>query len=805
MKPKLLFFQCKYDARLPKFVLSHQREHVKCLSQFFNVVVIDHDCDYQEVCDNHRPDLTLFESGIEYAASSRRPKITNSRVYPHIPKIGFLHSDAFAAGRAGFLSDMDHLGIETFFAIASAAAENTPAISDSLFTWPNFIDPDIYRDYGLWKSIPVLFTGNTTALYPWRQRMVKLISKNYPSLICLHPGFDPQKAQSQFIVGEPYARMLNSSLIVPSCGTLAKEVVRKHFEIPACNACLVTEPSRTLDAAGFVDMVNCVFAEEHDVLDKLSFLFDNADAREKIVRAGFELVHRRHTIRQRDQILQWYELNKQILPHQKIVQPGPFEPLQLADRSSGRGSSTLAPNGLHLYLLRQGDALLWQHDIGGAERCYLRCAQHIPWMPEPKFRIALCNLYKGKPKIALSLIGELIQFTLAEYGAIDPDPVEWAYLIVATICLGKLGEAIKRANQFGWLHHPELDRARRVVMFLSDRRILFRSEGGQFERLRRSIHQLPQRNDKEWLITLCRILAVCNQRDFAERLSNYLDRNGGALEDERLSGSQRDPIRQECRANGTVCSNDAGGEIAYFRRRLRYSKIRKIVKATVKRGLYSVEARCRYFLPHHLSSSRNDELYEMIYDLALEKRNRTVLVFADWRERCAQALIAGFREREEESRLFPSKRVEQSRVFCLKGRRHHGIWGRGWLKADFLEWYGPMLADTGKIADQLQSSLTRIKEDSNIRCFDMALVDRCRTIQDEDAYSVLYPWLREANCVVLNGVNFAGIHEIYRRLVREGRHCITSENPTMRDGYAVFEQRGFVEKTHLVEQGLGLY
>jgi hypothetical protein len=97
---------------------------------------------------------------------------------------------------------MDHLGIETYFAIATTAAENTPAISDSLFIWPNFVDPEVYRDYGLWKSIPVLFTGNNTALYPWRQRMVKLISKHHPSLICPHPGFDPErKAQTQIRIG----------------------------------------------------------------------------------------------------------------------------------------------------------------------------------------------------------------------------------------------------------------------------------------------------------------------------------------------------------------------------------------------------------------------------------------------------------------------------------------------------------------------------------------------------------------------------------------------------------------------------
>ena len=679
-------------------------------------------------------------------------------------------------------------GVRDLFAIATAAVEKHTEISDSLFIWPNFVDPEVVSRLWSMESIPVLFTGNATALYPWRQRMVKLISKHYPSMICHHPGFDPQKAQPQIRVGEPYARMLNSSLIVPSCGTLAKEVVRKHFEIPACNACLVTEPSRTLEAAGFVDMINCVFAEEHDVLDKLSFLFDNPDAREKIVQAGFELVHRHHTIKQRDQILQWYELNKVILPHQKIVQPGPFEQLHLVDRSSRRGTSTLTPNGLHLYLLRQGDRLLWQHDYAGAERYYLRCAQHISWMPEPKFRVALCNLYKGKPKLALSWIAELIQFTLAEYGAVDPDPVEWAYFIVATICSGKLGEAIKRANQFPWLHHPELNRTRRAVMFLSDRRIASVAGDQQFQRQRRSIHQLPERNDREWLMTLCHILTACNQSGLAERLNNYLGRDGGALVDGRSNASDGDLTQGECQGDSKICSDEAGGETTYFRRRLRYSKVRKALKATLKSGLYSIEARYGYFLPHHLSSSRNDELYQMIYDLALEQRYRTALVFADWRERSTEALIAGFREREEHSRIFCLKREAQSRVFCLKDRRQVGIGGQG-LKDDFLKWYGPLAPDRGNIGEQLQCALTGIKEDSSVVRFDMVLIDGSKTIQDEDAYSALYAVLRGTNCVVLNGVNFAPIHEIYKRLLKDGRHFITNENPSLRDGYAVFERR----------------
>ena len=59
-KPTLVFFQYKYGQNMPEFVLFNRNQQVKCLSQFFEVVVIQEDCDYQEVCDRHQPDLTLI-------------------------------------------------------------------------------------------------------------------------------------------------------------------------------------------------------------------------------------------------------------------------------------------------------------------------------------------------------------------------------------------------------------------------------------------------------------------------------------------------------------------------------------------------------------------------------------------------------------------------------------------------------------------------------------------------------------------------------------------------------------------------
>jgi hypothetical protein len=522
-KPKLVFFQYRFGENLTEFMQMHRQHHIKCLSEFFEVIVIQKDCDYQNICDKYQPDLTLFEmlSGTENQ-TCQKLKITNIRACSDIPKLGFHNADAWCEARAGFISDMEHWGIETIFSICTTAAEHTPEIADNLFVWPNFIDADIYRDYKESKVIPVLFTGAKYGLYPWRQKIYNLVFEYYPSLICPHRGYSAGSAAWQVIYGEQYARMINASWFVPTCGTVAKEVVRKHFEIPASKSCLIAEKSPALEAAGFIDMQNCVFADEHDILDKVDYLFQNIDELEKITNAGYQLVHSRHTLKQRDQIFQWFNLYKNLKPNQNIVQTNPFEPLTIVEKSSGIRNTHIICNGLNIVLLQQGDEKLWAGKYEEAEVLYLQCHKHISWMPEPKLRLTLCNLYKGNAKIALDWIVQPVKYTLENYKAFDPDPVEWAYGIISFLCLGKLDIAVNHANQFPSLSHPELNRIRWVINLLKVEGNIAPLIENESLTHRYSIHQLPSLSFNEWIENLCIILNSCQQFTLSKLLKNYL-------------------------------------------------------------------------------------------------------------------------------------------------------------------------------------------------------------------------------------------------------------------------------------------
>ena len=778
-KPKLAYFQYKYDEHLADFLLIHKQEHVKCLSEWFDVTVIDEDCDYQQICETYQPDLTLVESGVPFS-SCHRPHISNRQACSHIPKLGFLHSDAFCEGRAGFLSDMDHWGIETFFSIATTAAEHTPEIADSLFIWPNFIDADVYRDYGQWKNIPLLFTGNTKALYPWRRQLFRLLSKHYPSLTSPHPGYSPSRAVTRVMVGELYARMLNASWFVPTCGTVAHEVIRKHFEVPACKACLITEQTPAIEAAGFVDMTNCVFADEHNILDKIEYLFQNPDALNGIINAGHQLIHSRHTLKHRDQVFQWYSLHRNLKSNQQIIQPGPFEPLRVEDRSLGLANTHIVSNGLQLALLRRGDEKLWNGDYDEAETMYLKCVNYYLLMPEPHLRLALCNLYKGNAKTALSWIVKPIQFTLADYNAVDPDPVEWAYFIISLLCLGNVGQAVKRAGEFAWLRHPELDRTRTVVN-------VWKKQGGESllredaSGCRLSIHSLPDRSFEEWSRQLFTMLRSCGQYELADTLTKRFTPEGVFLEETQdsvrarreISAQKKDGLRKEFRGS------ERKVVLGAFQRQRLYGRVRSTLKRAAKYVLHRLEAKCGYFLPYRLSGSRNDEFFHTIQDVTQEEDIKTALVIgAALREGSTEALLAGALENQNK----PS-------VFCIGASRRRFIGGgRISPKPAVVKWYELSSSPTAPHDKELERTIIKIKKENQITCFDVLLIDGSELGDRVAGGCTVANELYGARFVFLDDINSSDNRDNYDRLLKSPMHFVLDQNPGLRNGYAIFEK-----------------
>ena len=78
-KPTLLFLQYGETRKLSDFMLLLRKHQVECLRLFFDVIIIQNDCDYQEICERYQPDLTMIEmlgGGVENSAL-RKPRVSN--------------------------------------------------------------------------------------------------------------------------------------------------------------------------------------------------------------------------------------------------------------------------------------------------------------------------------------------------------------------------------------------------------------------------------------------------------------------------------------------------------------------------------------------------------------------------------------------------------------------------------------------------------------------------------------------------------------------------------------------------------
>ena len=741
-KPRLLFFRSHDNVpsyisskdNLPTYIRSHLYQHIKCLSTFFDVTVISISCDYTKVCQQYEPDLVLVESGVY----SRSPRVTNVHACPAIPKVGLLNSDAYCTSRTAFLSDMEHWGIETYFTISVSASEYIPTISDKLFIWPNFADPDVHRDYALSKTIPVLFTGSRSLHYPWRNRINSVIAQHFPTLNCPHFGWFDAQQTSRMAYGEEYARLINASYVVPTCGTIAKEVVRKHFEIPGCNSCLVTEQTVGLEAAGFIDMRNCVFVDETDVLDKLDYLFRNRDVLENITQAGHQLVQTQHTLKQRSQILQWLTLNKSLRKNERIVQPNPFGPLVVVDKRSKRGGCHIVSNGTDRVLLRKGDASLRQGNYDDAERCYLSCLNYH-FMPEPILGLTLCSLYRGSADTALTWITQSISCTIETHKAMDPDPVEWAYFIISLLCKGEVAEATRRAHQFPGLRHEELQRSRSVIELLNcSNCLLFEQiDNDASGAARPSVHQLPKRDIDGWTKELCTMLRACQQGRIADQLHSMVSRS------DKLSSSS---YRLEVYFKGDLTTLTKSSAVLPLGIEPIRRRIGRRVPVRIRRFLSLLRSRLK----------RTDK-----FGRAVERRARG--------DHAASALILGACDRSPYTNGF-LRGLQQNPcmpiVFCLgqsKGMER-------------------LFAKNSRIRFISGSPVGAMRE-SGLDRFEIVLVDNVPPIADES-----FEALSGANTILIRDINSYFGHKIAKGLVSSGKYILVDENSDNLNRYAIFNR-----------------
>jgi hypothetical protein len=509
-KPKLLYFRPRYGPTIPEFLRIHRDEHLKCLSQFFDLVVIEDDCDLHEACDNHEPAACLTEIGLQLW-DARQPRITNLARSAGVPIIALVNADPWGQTRSRINAEVQLHEFDAVFSTCTTAGEHFPHIHNKLFYWPNFIDADVFSDLPSIKEEVVLFTGFAAAQYPWRTSVWNAIGTKFTVSKLPHAGYSGRAQTGHMVSGSNYARRIAGAWFAPTCGTVANELVRKHLEIPAAGTCLITQASRTLELAGFSDMNSAVFATPGDVVDKMEHLLSDPDSLLQIILKGRELVLQRHTMRKRSQILDWLNLT-QAAATDRLVQPNPYGPIVLA--RDNEATQHVKGSGEHLRLLRQSVELVNAGQHAQALPVLEECKRLMPIMVDIDVVRARCALLSGKPEVALQLLTPILRTSLDSSDTLPPDPVEWAHFIIVLLALGRTRSALRRALEFSDVAHPQLDRARAAVFFLC-RRLPVVVE----QRPVTSLHRIEEGSVADWMESLRTMLTRCGQSRLAQRLA----------------------------------------------------------------------------------------------------------------------------------------------------------------------------------------------------------------------------------------------------------------------------------------------
>ncbi len=423
----------------------------------FVLTVVEQDCDLAELCQLYRPDLIAFRGA--YSAPHRRITVTGIDACPEILRVGLYFGDGFCTTRAAFFHDMEQWRVEVFFTQTFYLREHMPEAADRLFVLPQTFDPTIFKDYGEAKVIPFIVFGELSPWRRWRMQTALALIGKYPTLLVPHPGYGTAAGNFFSLVGEDYARALNRALFSICDGSIFDCVLRKHVEIPASGAILISQPIAGLAEYGFVDMENCIIGEGDALFAKIDAVIADPDRLQSIARAGFALAQSRHAAPHADQLYRWFRLRRDLNPGQTIVQHGTFGRFEAV--TDGR-QGALCPFAPPINeLARAITAAEQDYRQGDMPAAFAKVKEVLEAKNEfAPARLLLVRILLKSGFADQAVDNSLFLFSLAQqiYGAPEPDPVEWAWYVIALACRGELDRARLELARYPSQRHAELRR-----------------------------------------------------------------------------------------------------------------------------------------------------------------------------------------------------------------------------------------------------------------------------------------------------------------------------------------------------------
>ncbi|MFD1848481.1 glycosyltransferase [Oceanobacillus bengalensis] len=206
---------------------------------------------------------------------------------------------------------IDKNKISNIFTVArDKFMEIYPEYKNKMIWLPNFVNTELYKDYGLKKELNFLMMGAVNDTYPLRQTICNTYKNDKNFVYHNHPGYRTlrNKEKEQSFIGDKYAKEINRAKLFFTCPSIYNYPVMKYFEVLACRTLLLAPTFKELEDLGFIPGKHFVPIDKKNFKDKATYYLVNDREREKIVEEGYRFIHGNHSVKQRaKQIIQKIE------------------------------------------------------------------------------------------------------------------------------------------------------------------------------------------------------------------------------------------------------------------------------------------------------------------------------------------------------------------------------------------------------------------------------------------------------------------------------------------------------------------
>jgi len=163
------------------------------------------------------------------------------------------------------------------------------------------VDQECYKDYGLERKYDVITVGAMSKFYNMRVGMRNALLSNSESrgIKYKNYGYCGVNFRHNGFVREKYAKAINESRMLLSCGGRYHLIFNKIFESMGCNTAYIGEEPYGHKEIGLIDGENYISVNRRNYLDKIEHYSKNPDEVLNIARAGRKLFLERHTIEAR--------------------------------------------------------------------------------------------------------------------------------------------------------------------------------------------------------------------------------------------------------------------------------------------------------------------------------------------------------------------------------------------------------------------------------------------------------------------------------------------------------------------------